>query len=40
MELLGRRKRGRAKRRFVDVVGEDMQVGGVEEKDMEERKRR
>lgn len=29
--------RGRAKR-FVDVVGEDIKVGGVKEKDVEERK--
>lgn len=31
MELRGRRKRGRAQRRFVDVVKQDMQRVGVTE---------
>ena len=39
MELPGKRKRGRPKRRFVDVVREDMQVAGVTEEDAEARKR-
>ncbi|KAI5085738.1 hypothetical protein C0J45_24215, partial [Silurus meridionalis] len=37
MELPGRRKRGRPKRRFMDVVREDMQVVGVKEADVEDR---
>lgn len=31
MELPGRRSRGRAKRRYVDVVREDMKSAGVRE---------
>ncbi|KAI5625501.1 hypothetical protein C0J50_15047 [Silurus asotus] len=37
MEPPGRRKRGRPKRRFMDVVREDMQVVGVKEADVEYR---
>ncbi|KAI5108713.1 hypothetical protein C0J45_0110, partial [Silurus meridionalis] len=37
MEPLGRRKRGRTRRRFMDVVREDMQVVGVKEADVEHR---
>ncbi|KAI5086740.1 hypothetical protein C0J45_2291, partial [Silurus meridionalis] len=37
MEPPGRRKRGRPKRRFMDVVREDMQVVGVKEADVEDR---
>ena len=33
MELPGRRRRGRPKRRFMDVVKEDMQVVGVRVED-------
>lgn len=39
MELPDKRKIGRPKRRFRDLVREDMQVVGVTEKDSEERKR-
>ncbi|KAF7704096.1 hypothetical protein HF521_021168, partial [Silurus meridionalis] len=37
METPGRRKRGRPKRRFMDVVRQDMQVVGVKEADVEDR---
>ncbi|KAI5615975.1 hypothetical protein C0J50_8706, partial [Silurus asotus] len=37
MEPPGRRKRGRPRRRFMDVVREDMQVVGVKEADVEDR---
>ena len=37
MELLGRRRRGRPKRRFMDAVREDMQVVGVRLEDTENR---
>ncbi|KAI2660071.1 hypothetical protein H4Q32_022673 [Labeo rohita] len=37
MEPLGRRRRGRPKRRFVNVVMEDMRVVGVREEDVEDR---
>ncbi|KAI5619610.1 hypothetical protein C0J50_21007 [Silurus asotus] len=36
MEPPGRRKRGRPRRRFMDVVREDMQVVGVKEADVED----
>ena len=39
MELPGRRKRGRPKRRFMDVVKEDMLVVDVTEEDAEDRER-
>ena len=38
MELPGKRKRGRPKRRFVDVVKEDMGEVGAKETDVENRK--
>ena len=38
MELPGKRKRGRPKRRFLDVVKEDMGEVGAKEKDVEDRK--
>ena len=38
MELLGKRKRGRPKRRFLDVVKEDIEKVGVKETDIEDRK--
>ena len=38
MELPGKRRRGRPKRRFLDVVKEDMQEVGVKEMDIEDRK--
>ena len=38
MELPGKRKRGRPKRRFLDVVKEDMKEVGVKEMDIEDRK--
>ena len=38
MELLGKRKRGRPKRRFLDAVKEDMREVGVKEMDVEDRK--
>ena len=37
MELLGKRKRGRWKRRFLNVVKEDMGKVDVREKDIENR---
>ena len=37
MELQGKRKRGRPKRRFLDVVKEDMGEVGVKETDVENR---
>ena len=39
MELPGKRKRGRLKRRFPDVVKEDMGEVGATEKDIENRTR-
>ena len=38
MKLLGKRKRGRPKRRFLDVVKEDMEEVGAKETDVEDRK--
>ena len=38
MELAGKRRRGRPKRRFLDVVIEDMKEVGVKEMDIEDRK--
>ena len=38
MELLGKRRRGRPKRRFSDVVKEDMGEVGAKETDVEDRK--
>ena len=38
MELPGKRKRGRPKRRFLDVVKEDMEEVGAKETDIEDRK--
>ena len=38
MELPGKRKRGRPKRRFLDVVKEDMEEVGAKETDIENRK--
>ena len=38
MELLGKRKRGRPKRRFLDVMKEDMGEAGVKETDVKDRK--
>ena len=38
MELPGKRRRGRPKRRFLDVVKEDMKKVGVKEMDIEDRK--
>ena len=37
MELLGKRKRGRPKRRFLNQMKEDMQEVGVKETDVEDR---
>ena len=37
MELPGKRKRGRPKRRFLDVVKEDMGEVGAKEMDFEDR---
>ena len=37
MELLGKKKRGRPKRKFLDVVKEGMGEAGVKEKDIENR---
>ena len=36
LELLSRRPRGRPKRRFMDVVKEDMKVVGVKEEEAED----
>ena len=38
MELPGKRRRGRPKRRFLDVVKEDMEDVGAKETDVEDRK--
>ena len=38
MELPGKRRRGRTKRRFLDVVKEDMEEVGAKEMDIEDRK--
>ena len=38
MELPGKRRRGRPKRRFLDVIKEDMKEVGVKEMDIEDRK--
>ena len=38
MELPGKRRRGRPKRRFLDVVKEDMEEIGAKEMDIEDRK--
>ena len=38
MELPGKRRRGRPKRRFVDVVNKDMGEVGAKETDIEDRK--
>ena len=38
MELPGKRRRGRPKRRFLDVVKEDIKEVGVKEMDIEDRK--
>ena len=38
MEILGKRRRGRPKRRFLDAVKEDMQKVGVKETDVKDRK--
>ena len=38
MELPGKRRRGRPKRRFLDVVKEDMREVGAKETDVEDRK--
>ena len=38
MELPGKRKKGRPKRRFLDVVKEDMEEVGAKETDIEDRK--
>ena len=38
MELPGKRRRGRPKKRFLDVVKEDMKEVGVKEMDIEDRK--
>ena len=38
MELPGKRRRGRPKRRFLDAVKEDMQEVGVKKTDVEDRK--
>ena len=40
LELPGKRRRGRPKRRFVDVVKEDMGEVGAKETDVEDRKAR
>ena len=39
MELPGKRKRGRPKKKFIDRLREDMQVIGATEKDAEDRNR-
>ena len=38
MELSGKRKRGRPKRRFLDLVKEDMEEVDAKETDIEDRK--
>ena len=38
MELSGKRRRGRPKRRYLDAVKEDMREVGVKETDVEDRK--
>ena len=38
IELPGKRRRGRPKNRFLDVVKEDMKEVGVKEMDIEDRK--
>ena len=38
MEVLGKRKRGRPKRRFLDIVKEDMGEIGVKKTGVEDRK--
>ena len=38
MELPGKRRRGRPKRKFLDVIKEDMKEVGAKETDVEERK--
>ena len=38
MELPGKRRRGRPKRRFLDAVKGDMQEVGLKETDVEDRK--
>ena len=38
MELLGKRRRGRPKRRFLNVMKEDIREVGVKETDVEDRK--
>ena len=38
MELPGKRKRGRPKRRFLDMVKEDTEEVGAKETDIEDRK--
>ena len=40
MELSGQGKRGRPKRRFMDVIREDVSVTGVTEEDAENRIKR
>ena len=37
MELPGKRRRGRPKRRYMDALVEDMKVAGVQEKDTQDR---
>ena len=37
MELTGKRRRGRPKTRFLDVVKEDIREVGAKEKDVEDR---
>ena len=39
MELPGRRRRGRSKRRYIDPVKEDMQIVGVRVEDTENREK-
>ena len=38
-EQPGRMQRGNPKRRFMDMVREDMRIGGVREEDVEDRER-
>ena len=40
LELPGKRRRGRPKTRFMDVVREDMRVVGVSDRDTESRRNR